>query len=218
MKIQKRYLISALCILTSALLHAQGILPPGPGYKTSREVVVSTKTYLLVGDAVATDLSVVDGAGKVRALLSYKASLEVLVVGFYSPECSYDQALWRDLQLFYQAYKDWHVAFVAVSSKPSDNLDELAAAMKKAGLPYQAVRDENQKVATQLHVTATPEIVIIDEWGHLRYRGPLHDAPQTPGGKPQHFYARKAIEAVIGHIERVPDPEPGDFIGCPITP
>ena len=201
------FLLSTFCLLPFRL-SAQGILPPKT---TAQAETAPPAPYLLIGERVPDRLTVTDANGKVLPLLSYKSALELLVVGFYSPRCSDNQALWRDLLRFYEAYKEWNVAFVGISSDTEENLSELSQAMSKAGLTYPALRDENHQVAKTLHAMAAPEIMIIDEWGHLRYRGPLRssDASRTP-------YAREAIEAVIGHVNSVPNAEPGDLTGCPI--
>jgi len=208
------FALTFFCLLPLHL-YAQGILPPKAGPPTATP---QAEKYLLIDEHVPDSITVIDANGKVRPLLTYKSALDVLVVGFYSPSCSYNQDSWTALKRFYDSYKEWNVAFVGVSATPNERLSDLADAMLKAGLTYPAVRDERQRAAVKLNATATPEILIIDEWGNLRYRGPLHDAIQTPGKKPHIEYARDALEAVIGHVDPVPSAEPGDFIGCPINP
>jgi len=77
--------------------------------------------------------------------------------------------------------------------------------MEKAGLEFPLLDEEEHALSRNFKIGAVPELVIIDESGYLRYRG--------PAGKD----ARAAIEAVIGHMVPVPNPEPSDSGGCPIS-
>jgi peroxiredoxin len=188
--------------------YAEGMLPAVKSTPTT--VGTSTTPFLLVGQNVPGDLTVVDPDGHVRPVLSYKSTVELLILAFYSPRCPANQAAWWDLQRFYDKYKGWSTVFLGVSSNSNETLDELQTAMQKAGLTHKAVRDDQHHVADKLHILQTPELVIIDEWGILRYRGPLKSAD----GKI--LYAQKALDALIGHFEQVPLAEPDLGPGCPI--
>jgi peroxiredoxin len=209
MKKQILFLSFVFCplILDLPSATAQGFLPPNKVEISTADANHSGPS-ILVGDTVPATLTVTDSSGTTRSLLSYKTPLDVLVLGFFSARCPANVAAWHDLKLFYEAYKDWRVAFVAISANQGESLDELAGVMQKAGLPYTVVRDENQRVAIALHAKGAPEIMIVDESKVLRYRGSLRDA-KVP-------YARQAMDAVIGHSDPVPNAEPGTSSGCPI--
>ncbi len=190
-----------IALLIPSTLCAQGILPPEKETKTDAP---PKPAYLLIADTVPKSLTVKDADGKDRPLLSYKTANDILVVGFYSPRCAANQQVWAPLRRLYEKYKDWHVAFVGVSVVSDETLKELADAMTAAGLAYPAVRDDQQRAARKLHALVTPELVVIDEWGALRFRGSdLNEA-------------RKAIETVVSHIDSVTNPEPSPRSGCAI--
>jgi peroxiredoxin len=189
-------------IFLPAVLSAQGVLPP---QKDATSQSTAANPYLLIGDAVPETLTALDAEGKTRSLLSYKSVTEVLVIGFFSPRCEANEAAWRRLKHFYEAYKDWRVSFIGLSVQSDESLEELSQALKKAGLPYPVLRDEGQKAARALHVSVLPQIVIIDEWGQLRYRGSIDKS-----------FSDKALESVIAHQEAVAVPEPTETNGCPI--
>ena len=193
--------------------NAQGMLPAA-----STTTVRADTGPLLIGQTVPENLVVLESStGTPRALLSYKAAIEVLVVQFLSPNCKDNQDQWTDLKRFYEDYKGWHVAFVAVDPVPTESPETLKQAMQKAGVPYPVVMDPSRTANASLNINAVPELVIIDESGVLRYRGPLQGFKQTPTGiKRGAPFARKAMDAIIGHTEAVPNPEPGDLGGCPI--
>jgi peroxiredoxin len=175
---------------------AQGMMPP----KSPEKPAAPPSPYLLIGNTLPESLLVTEESGKSRTLLSHKAPIEVLVLGFFSPRCEANQAAWRQLKKLYENYEEWHVAFVAVSVQSDETSAELSEAIKKAGLNYTVVRDDGGKVARALNVTALPEIVIVDEWSQLRYRGPIDKTD-------------RALQNVISHQDPVPEPEPA-IEGC----
>lgn len=187
-----------LVLSLTSYVYAQGILPA----KQASPMSPSERPYRLIGDTISQNLTVLDANGVPRPLLSYKTSTHALVAGFYSPRCALNQSFWNGLRRFYEEYQDWHVSFIGVSVNSDEAPAELAEAMSQARLPYPVVRDDQQKLAKALHVTVLPEIVIIDEWSQLRYRGPLEGV-------------RAALDAVLGQ-EQVKTPEPGDLRGCAI--
>jgi len=196
--------IFVLCLLSLALpraAHAKGILP------SSNEVSISTATShipVLIGEKVPENLVVLDSSGTKRTLLSYKAAIEVLVVEFLSPRCETDQTQGPDLRRFYESYKNWHVAFVAVNLGGTAGAGDLQEQFAKAGMKIPVVQDPSGTLRHILKVKATPEILIMDEDGFLMYRGPM--SRET----------RPAINAVIGHTDPVPHPEPAMSKGCPV--
>jgi peroxiredoxin len=192
--------------LFSSLSFSQGIIP---GAKPAAKAEpVAKLPYLMIGEMVPKSVTVTDADGSIRPLLSYKSATDILVVGFFDPRCAQNQLDWQDLRILFEAYKEWHVTFVGVGLGSPDSLSELAAEMSRAGLKFPALRDPDSKALQKLHILARPEIVVIDEWSQLRYRGPV-----SVGRK---AYARQAIEAVIGHTEPVPTPEPTETNGCPV--
>ena len=130
----------------ASFAYAQGILPPRSG---SNAAAPKAEKYLLIGEHVPDSINVIDINGKTRSLVSFKTSLDVLVVGFFSPSCTTNVDGWKALKRFYETYKEWHVAFVGVSATPNERLSDLADAITKAGLSYPVVRDERQTAAAK---------------------------------------------------------------------
>jgi peroxiredoxin len=190
-----------LCLLC-AVSYGQGFLPPASSSSTT---TAESQGPLLIGDKVPVALTVPESDGEKRNLISYKAALEVMVVGFFSADCPPKESHWSELAHFYRDYKDWSVSFLGVNAGDAASHAELAKEMKKAGLDFLLVNDEVRTLSRDFKIVNLPELVIIDESGNLRYRGPV--------GKD----ARAAIEAVIGHMVPVPNPEPPDSGGCPVS-
>jgi thiol-disulfide isomerase/thioredoxin len=99
-----------------------------------------------------------------------------------------------------------------------------AASMRKhlteyryGGMP--AVIDGNRKIATRARATVTPEAVVIDSRGEIRYRGRI-DNFYAALGKPRQQVTvhdlRDALDAVLAG-RAVPNPET-KALGCYIVP
>jgi hypothetical protein len=189
---------AGMTILFATFSHAQGFLPQP---STSTTATGDMTRPLLIGDTVPETLAVIGENGKKRTLLSYKAPTELLVVVFFSVRCPQAQVQWHQFRRLNEQYKDWRVAFVAVNTSVHDMLTELSDQLKQEKLPWPAVQDDQREATSFLKITGTPEVLIIDEYGVLKYRGPLAGAP-------------KALDTVIGHIDTLKDPEPPLTGGC----
>jgi len=190
----------ALCLLFAQPAFAQGLLP---GQKPAAPAPTPAPGYLLIGNQVPESLTVTHETGLKRTLLSYKPAPDILVVGFFSADCPENQKLWSALSRIYHDYYGWHATFLAVSSKAGETREAVAEAMKKAKMDYTVVRDEDGQAAKLLHATVAPEIVVIDEWGYVRYRGGIKNI-------------RDIFNSVIGHEPLNQEAEPKDVEGCPI--
>jgi peroxiredoxin len=195
-------------------LYAQGLLPPSKNSQPAQNT--PQPSYVLIGNKTPGLLLATDLQGNPQNIFSYKTDLEIIVIEFLSARCPYNQAAWKDLKKIYDEYHEWHVSFVAVSANSDETAQELADVMAKNGLHYTVVRDASGELTKTLHATATPEMMILDEEKRLRFRGAINDGMLHPEKRPNIQYFRRAIDAVIGHIDAVPDAEPGAFIGCAI--
>jgi hypothetical protein len=183
----------AFCAMLPCTLYSQGVLPP----KTSTTTApAELDRPLLIGEKVPESFLVTDDRGNSRGLLTYKSAIDIMVVGFLSSTCPDRVARWGELERFYETYKGWHVAFVAINAGSPEIRADLSKRTARAGLPIPVLEDPNRLLTQAFKVGSVPFLVIIDESEVLRYRGP-------PGKD-----ARQAIEAVIGHMVPVPNPEP----------
>jgi len=180
-------------------VYGQGLLPPKASTSTNTN---ETQGPLIIGEKVPDALYVFDDNGKKRTLLSHKSALELLAVGFFSTACPEEQAKWIQVKHLSDDFTEWRVSFLAINAGPSGSLAELAKRMEKAGLHFPVVEQEAHSLTNVFKISSVPMLVIIDESGELRYRGPFDKD------------ARKAFEAVIGHMEPVPNAEPAAAGTC----
>ncbi len=192
-------LLTSYVLLFTLSLHAQGFLPPK---ESSTTATTTPQGPILMGEKVPESLMGVDESGKKRPLLSYKSAIEVMVIGVFSASCPEKDSPWSEIERYYEDYKGWGVSFVAMNAGPSSSREDLTKQLNKEGLHFSLVDAEDRSLLSTLRLEYVPEFLIIDESGDLRYRGPI--------GKD----ARRAIEAVIGHMDPVPNPEPNQTGGC----
>ena len=68
-----------------------------------------------------------------------------------------------------------HTTFVGIYANEEDSLDDVKASIQKAEYAFPIVKDAAGYLAELLGATMTPQAVVIDTNGTLRYRGPIDD-------------------------------------------
>lgn len=99
---------------------------------------------------------------------------QVQVVAFLGTGCPLAKLYAGRLQQLSEQYQG-KVAFLAVDPNPQDSLEEMAAFAREHQLSFEFARDVGQHLARQLKVTRTPEVVLFDETGAVRYQGRIDD-------------------------------------------
>jgi peroxiredoxin len=192
-------IIFLLCLCqVSPIARAQGLLPPPC---TSTATAAGVRQPLLIGDKIPESLSLIDESAKRRTLQSYQSPLEVIVVIFFSSPCAAGESLWPKFRKLNEDYKDWRVAFLAVSTESGQTPMRIPDILRRQGLPWPVLHDDQRSATTLLNIQATPEVLIIDESEVLKYRGPLTGVTE-------------ALDTVIGHTDAVKNPEPTMAGGC----
>lgn len=173
-----------------------------PGSKAPTEILSSSKT-ITIGESISGNIMVMDVERNSRTLLSYKSTLQILVVAFVAQNCPADEKDWKRLNKLEQDYRDWRVAFVAVNPAKGDSMTQMQEDFKRRKLAWGLSRDAEGDVARLFHIQKLPTVLIIDESGYLRYRGPLDRVEE-------------ALKTVIAHIDPLLEPEPAVTEGCPL--
>ena len=120
--------------------------------------------------ARAASLSFRDMAGKTysqKSISSHKAT----VFFFLSCQCPLSNLYSPRMESLYKVFSHHGVQFFGIYS----NYEESGSAEKKDardhGLTFPVVRDANGSIAKLLHASYTPESVLVDQKGSIRYRG-----------------------------------------------
>ena len=205
---ERTFLVAAgLFWLAAASLQAQGMIPGQrePAAETSavRGILIRSRRCRKASPSRSW-------GGAPRTLLSYKAPVEVLLVGFLHPGCPRNAVLWKELGRDYSFYKGWRVAFVFASEGNPAGAGELAGKAAENGSRGARRSRIRQALARLLLVEQTPTFLVIDENGLLRYRGPM-EAPGPDGRPVPHL--RRALDAVIGQHRSRRNPGTGSTHG-----
>jgi thiol-disulfide isomerase/thioredoxin len=99
---------------------------------------------------------------------------QVRVVAFLGTGCPLAKLYAGRLQQLSEQYQE-KVEFLAVDPNPQDSLEEMAAFAREYKLSFEFARDIGQHLARQLKITRTPQVVLLDESGAIRYQGRVDD-------------------------------------------
>jgi thiol-disulfide isomerase/thioredoxin len=91
------------------------------------------------------------------------------------------------------------VVFVSVNVGPEDTIVEMAQQALDFGVPFPVVKDVDGSVAAAVGARRTPEVVVLDKEGAIRYRGRIDEQYRLGGVSPEEgrAYLREALEAVL---------------------
>jgi peroxiredoxin len=156
-------------------------------------------------DAAGKRLSLADFRGR-RALVLYFSGISCPVGNLYLPR----------LGELYRSYAPRGVAFVGVNSNAHEDAEQVAAHARGFGIGFPVVKDPFGRVADQLGVERTCEVLVLDEGGRLRYRGAIDDQYHVRARRaaPTRNYLAEALDAVLaGRAVAVPTTM---VVGCPI--
>jgi len=143
----------------------------------------------------------------------------VAVVAFYARECPLSDAAVTGLTQLVAATPRSRLFVAGVYVDPQADREAIDAYHRERNLKVSAVaHDRDGRVARQFGVTRLPEVFVLDDGGHLRYRGRLNGPGQEEGGADHdstraNSALRQAVEAVLsGRPVATPFVEP---VGSP---
>lgn len=171
-------------MLVTALAAAALAVTPVP--QSPPGAPVSTPPALVGQEAPAFALK--DLAGNEVSLQSLRG--KTVVLEWFNPGCPFVVASHTKGSLKGAAGRHGDVAWVAVNSsapgKEGNALDVNQAAVHEWGLSHPVLRDESGAVGHAYGATNTPQMVVVDATGVVRYVGAIDNAPdgegRTPGG------------------------------------
>ncbi|MDG1895233.1 MAG: redoxin domain-containing protein [Fuerstiella sp.] len=166
----------------------------------------------LIGRSVG-EFSIKDYRGKTHSLSDY-ASDDVVVLAFLGTECPLAKLYSPRLQAMNDELSSKGVAFLAINSNRQDSLTEVAAHARVHGVQFPVLKDLGNRVADQIGVMRTPEIVVLDRERVGRYHGRIDD--QYGVGyirdEPQKHFLKDAINDLLdGRKVAVAETE---VVGC----
>jgi hypothetical protein len=143
-------------------------------------------------EAPLAEFSVHRGAETV-VISPAKASATVIV--FVSTICPVSDKYVERLNDLYRTYSGRAVQFVIANPNANETWPDTEAYARQNGVIYPMYRDENNRLADAVGAHSTPEALVFDRGGRLRYRGHIDDS-NNPARVRSHSL-RDAIEAVV---------------------
>jgi peroxiredoxin len=153
--------------------------------------------------------------GKSHALPAPGAKATVLA--FLSAECPMSNAYLTSLNGLARAYAPRGAKLLGVSSSREEKADDLRAHAREHGIAFPIAKDDDGSLARAVGARVYPEVVVLDAWGMVRYRGRIDDA-YSARMKQRAKVSRHDLEEALKQVlagEPVANPRTQAF-GCPI--
>ncbi len=145
--------------------------------------------------------------------LSDAQKRKATVFVFFSPQCPIAQKYAQRLIKLHEEFSAKGVRFFAVNSNAHESRAEVEQYAKDAGYAFPVVKDEGNVLADRLGAKMTPEAVVLDAKGAVRYRGRIDDNPSEERVTKRDL--RDALDALLAG-KPVPQAETQAF-GCAIA-
>ncbi len=153
--------------------------------------------------------------GRVVSLVPGSGGATAVV--FYSTECPISNAYSPVLKGIAGSSTAPGFAMVGVCVDPDLSTAEIAQHASDYGLKFPVVADRDGSITARLGIKVTPEAVVIDETGKIRYRGRIDDTYAARGKRkanPSTNELKDAIACVLSGKD-VPV-ENVEAVGCPV--
>ncbi len=162
-----------------------------------------------IGDTLQP-VRLTDMDGAAHALFEQSGRVQVIL--FWSAECPVVRLVEpRIAELRHNWPKQVDLLYVASNmGEPRELLVEAA----KSHAVGPVLVDEQARLASMLGVMTTPEALVIDGEGRLRYRGAVDDSTMRQR-EPSRHYLAAAVQDVLAGID--PDPAETAAYGCAIV-
>ncbi len=122
---------------------------------------------------------------------------------FTSTECPISNIYTTRIKEMAKDYRPRGAQFFLVNSNTGDTLERVSQDAKLRGFTFPVIKDEGTKLADRLGARCTPEVIILDATGEMRYRGRIDDNKDRTRVVRQD--AKEALEAVLtGKPVKVP--------------
>lgn len=142
---------------------------------------------------------------------------KAVVLIFTNTTCPIVQKYWPKLKRLHETFEPKGVQFVSINASAGDEIAEIAEQAIDYAIPFPMVKDADGACARALGVTRTPEAVILDAQGTLRYRGRIDDQYRFGGAQTsvKNDSLADALNAILEGKEPPITETPID--GCEIT-
>lgn len=127
---------------------------------------------------------------------------KLTVYTFLNTECPISQQYTRQLTTLYEQFKQRGVRFVAIFPLRTDSPAVIQRFRTEFNLPFPGQPDAGAQLARRLGARVTPEVVVTQGDGQIRYQGAIDDWYVDLGkhrSKSSHNYLSDALDALLGN-------------------
>ncbi len=126
-----------------------------------------------VGTTIAP-FSLRDVQGKTHALEQWKDA-KAIVLLFLGVDCPINNAYGPTIQQLHTRYAPRGVVFLGVNSNSHEDADRVAEHARQQKFAFPVAKDYRNVLADTVGALRTPEVVVLDATGTIRYRGRIDD-------------------------------------------
>ena len=124
---------------------------------------------------------------------------KAIVIAWLGIECPVGNLYVGRLNDLYKEFRDKGVGFLGINSNEHETEQDIAKYVADRGIEFPVLKDPRNVVADSALIERTCEVIVLDEFAQMRYRGAIDD--QYGQGKakdaPDHHYLRDAVTAVL---------------------
>src|SRR5262249_52843094 len=124
--------------------------------------------------AKIADFTLPDVHRRSRSLQTFKDK-KAFVVVFLGTECPVANLYVPTLVAMHEEYAAKGVQFLAINANPQDRFVSVSAHAQERNLPFQVLKDFDQRVAEAFGAKRTPEAFLLDAKRVIRYHGRIDD-------------------------------------------
>jgi peroxiredoxin len=141
-------------------------------------ISMASERWLTLGQR-PPDLALFDSRGAVHNIAE-AAGRRGTVLYFFASGCPLAKLYTPRIQALASDVRADDIRFVGIASQPTDSLADLETFARTHRLSLPVWKDRNGALAAALGIRRTPEVLVLDAEGRIRYRGRIDDQYQ-PG-------------------------------------
>ena len=149
--------------------------------------------------------------------VEWDKSASIHIYFFLGTECPVARLYANRIQSLAEKLEPRGVRFVGLSSNSQDSESDLLKFAKELEIQFPLIQDLGQSLARFFHASRTAEVVVVDRFGTIQYRGRVDDqfAPGVKRSAPSSSELTRAIDEILdGKTVAIPSTPP---VGCLIS-
>ena len=145
-------------------------------------------------------------------------NLKAYLYIFLEEECPMCQYYSLTLKELHATYAKQGIQFVGLFPFADSRLDKIQAFKEKYQFPFELKLDENQALARLFEARITPEVVLTNAEGEIKYRGRIDNAYDRPGRRRRVISSHELADAMDAILAgRDPEISRTQAVGCFIS-